>query len=237
MRRSDPSRCRQVGLVMSRDAGVSYYSPSGRPPVPKRLQKSSLDMDSVEDQQLLLKALAKNQALTSPSRSRPTRFQPILKHPLPVSDHSAAHDANYRRATCCALHCQAAAAVTFGDAWVLEELYMQGAPMGIQDKNGFAPIHLAVQLNSFVCVMVLINAGANVNVTNLSGVTPLYLAVASGASECASLLRENGGVMELDQSGELAPIQALDVSGHVSKTTILDNLDARAGSFKRHTLY
>lgn len=193
-------------------------------------------MDSVEDQQRLLRALAKGEAITSPSTVKPTKFQPILKHPLPVSDHSAAHDANYRRALCCALHRQAAAAVTFGDAWVLEELFIHGAPLNVQDANGFAPIHLAVQMNSFECVMVLINAGANLNAVTLSGVTPLYLAVASRATECASLLRENGGLMEIDLSGTSAPIQALDVSG-LKKVTQLDELDRRAGNFKRHTLY
>jgi len=184
---------------------------TGRPPTKTSLSKFVLDIDNEEDQLRLLKACAKNEPLTSPGKVRPQRYQPIFKHPLPVSDHSSFHDANLRRARCCALSGQAAAAVTFCDAWVLEEIFMQGAPIDTQDKNGFTPLHLAVQLNSFESIVVLLNAGANVNATTLSGVTPLYLAVAAGATDAAAVLRENGGLMEVDFSGLGHPIQALDV--------------------------
>ena len=212
-------------------------SPSGRPPKPRQLQKlASFDIDSEADQLRLLKACAKSEPMTAMSATRPQRYQPIFKHPLPVSDHSADHDANLRRARCCALPRQVAAAVTFGDAWVLEELFMQGAPIDTKDKNGFTPLHLAVQMNSFESVMVLLICGVDVNATTLSGVTPLYLAVSAGASEAASVLRENGGLMEVDFSGQGHPIQALDVTLPTYNSS-LDGFDALLGMPKRHTLY
>ena len=113
---------------------------------------------------------------------------------------------------------------------------MQGAPLETSDKNGFTPLHVAVQMNSFECVMVLINAGVNVNVCTLSGVTPLYLAVSAGANEAAGVLRENGGLMEIDLSGQGPPIKALDVQLTTYKST-LDDFDAMLGMPKRHTLY
>jgi ankyrin repeat protein len=210
-------------------------SPSGRPPKKTGTEKFQLNIDDPDDFNRLLRACAQKKALTSPGK-KPQRYQPLFKHPLPVSDHSAYHDTNLRRATCCALENQVAAAVTFGDAWVLEELYMQGAPVNIADKSGFTPLHLAVQMNSFECVMVLINAGADVNATTLSGVTPLYLAVAAGGNEAAAVLRENGGLMEIDLSGQGAPIKALDVD-LPTKKCMLEDLDRRLCLPPRHTLY
>lgn len=211
-------------------------SPSGRPAKAKGAVKFELDLDNEEDQLRLLKACARNEPLTSTSKVKPQRYQPLFKHPLPVSDHSAYHDANLRRARCCALPRQAAAAVTFGDAWALEEVYLAGSPIEHADKNGFTPLHLAVQMNSFECVMVLINAGANINACTLSGCTPLYLAVAAGATEAAAVLRENGGLMEVDTSGKGHPILALDVDLVTYKSS-LEEFDALLGVPPRHTLY
>jgi len=225
---------------MKKARGDAMYSlkgsPSGRPPKKTGTEKFQLNIDDPEDFNRLLRACAQKKALTSPGKKKPLRYQPLFKHPLPVSDHSAYHDTNLRRATCCSLDNQIAAAVTFGDAWVLEELFMQGAPVNIADKNGFTPLHLAVQMNSFECVMVLINAGADVNATTLSGVTPLYLAVAAGGNEAAAVLRENGGLMEIDLSGQGAPIKALDVD-LPTKKSMLEDFDRRLCLPPRHTLY
>ena len=225
---------------MRKARGDAMYSlqgsPSGRPPKKTGTEKFQLNIDDPEDFNRLLRACAQKKALTSPGKKKPLRYQPLFKHPLPVSDHSAYHDTNLRRATCCSLDNQIAAAVTFGDAWVLEELFMQGAPVNIADKNGFTPLHLAVQMNSFECVMVLINAGAEVNATTLSGVTPLYLAVAAGGNEAAAVLRENGGLMEIDLSGQGAPIKALDVE-LPTKKSMLEDFDRRLCLPPRHTLY
>jgi len=142
-----------------------YGSPSGKPSRPNG--KFNLDIDNPDDADRLMKAIARGEALTSPSKDElPHKYQPVFKHPLPVSDHSALHGANLRRVTCCALNRQASAAVTCGDAWALEEVYMNGAPIGLKDKSGFTPIHIAVQLDSFECVAVLLRMGADPNVTS-----------------------------------------------------------------------
>lgn len=214
-------------------------SPSGRPPKKTGTEKFTLDIDNEEDQLRLLRAIAKGQPLTSPGKVKPQRYQPLFKHPLPVSDHSAFHDINLRRATCCALTKQAAAAVTFGDAWVLEEIYMQGAPINEADRNGFTPLHIAVQMNSFECVMALINMGADINAQTLSGVTPLYLAVASNATQAAAVLRENGGVMEVDESELEPPIPALEWNNLPpdKRKCMLDDMDREMGVLPRHSMW
>jgi len=184
-----------------------FGSPSGKPSRPNG--KFHLDVDVEEDAERLLKAIARGEALTSPGKELPVKYQPVFKHPLPISStcileaypcrrdivcisvdrcywclfvlclcqllilkhstraclvyspphdlaslsnllthvipphihpctpihpythttpgHSAKHGANLRRVSCCALEKQAAAAVTCGDAWALEEVYMNGA--------------------------------------------------------------------------------------------------------------
>eukprot|EP01041_Mallomonas_annulata_P002698 gene2698-5311_t len=118
-------------------------------------------------------------------------FIPLYKHPLPLSNHRYKHEANLRRISSCALNKQAKGAVTIGDAWVLEEVYMRGAPVDLQDTNGFTPLHIACQLNNFNAVMVLLNIQVDINVLSTAGYTPLYMAHAAKASQCVTLLQES----------------------------------------------
>ena len=192
---------------------AGYGSSSGRPKTISK--KFALDLDNADDCEALLKAIASGNPLTEPApeHKRPgLKYQPVFRHPLPISDHSAFHDANLKRVLCCSLEKQAAAAVTLGDAWVLEEVFMRGGPADFVDKSGYSPIHLAVQVNNFECVMVLIKMGADVNAQNLAGVTPLFLAVAANASETAQVLREAGAVMEVKNADEVAPMEILENS-------------------------
>jgi len=210
-------------------------SPSGNP-MRKHPKNSLMDMNDEEDQYKLLQAIAQGKALTSPSRYKPKDFTPLFKHPLPVSDHSSFHEVNLRRATCCILSKQAQAAITLGDAWVLEECFMNGAPINVSDKSGFTPMHLAVQRNSFDCIMVLINCGANVNAVTLSGVTPLFLALAAGSTQAAQIIRENGG-LEHDDIGEAPAVPCLENSPKKQGRSIIDQVDKASKAPSRYTLF
>jgi hypothetical protein len=57
---------------------------------------------------------------------------------------------------------------------------MHSGNVVLKEKNGSYPIHVAVQLNSIDCVMVLIHIGVDINKTNALGFTPLQLAKSSG---------------------------------------------------------
>ena len=87
-----------------------YGSPSGKPHRPS--EKFTIDLDNPDDQERLIKAVARGEALTSaaPTKAIPKTFQPLFKHPLPISDHSGYHESNLKRVQCCKLEKQAAAA-------------------------------------------------------------------------------------------------------------------------------
>ena len=212
-----------------------YGSPSGKPHRPS--EKFTIDLDNPDDQERLIKAVARGEALTSaaPTKAIPKTFQPLFKHPLPISDHSGYHESNLKRVQCCKLEKQAAAAVTLADSWVLEEVYLNGAPVDIPDKNGFSPIHTAVKVNSFECVMALINMKVNINATTLTGVTPLFLAKSVSSKEIVQALVENDGVVEVKNHDEIAPIEILEV-GKARDKSLLDHVDDSLGP-RRNTLF
>lgn len=103
-------------------------------------------------------------------------------------------------------------AITRGDAWVLEEVYMRGGPSTLQGKNGSTPIHLAVQMKSIDCIMVLINIGVDLNVVNNMGFTPRFLAHSANATQIEKLLVENGALMVLQSHFESPLSTVLDVT-------------------------
>lgn len=215
-----------------------YGSPSGKPRPKKGNAKSTINLDDPDDVERLIKAVNRGEALTSavPESARPSHFNPLFKHPLPISDHSAFHEANLRRVTCCRLEKQAGAAVTLADAWVLEEVFMNGAKVDLPDKNGFSPIHIAVKVNSFECVMALINMKVNINAVTLTGVTPLFLAKSVASAEIQKALIEEGGLMEVKNHDEVPPIEFLEV-GHARDTSRLDFVDDNINVPRRYSQF
>jgi len=135
--------------------------------------------------------------------------------------------------------------VTLGDAWALEEVYMNGAPISIPNSSGYSPIHMAVQQNNFECVMVLIKMGADVNAQTLSGITPLFLAAAANASECYAVIQEQGGVMEVINKDERAPMEILEQNSQgrsggaktLEGRDLLAYVDQKAGVPGRYTMF
>ena len=221
-------------------------SPLPTYPTPDTRHQFSLDLDNQDDIDKLLKCIASGDALTdaAPEAVRPKYYQPVFKHPLPISAHSSRHDANLKRVLCCSLEKQAAAAVTLGDAWALEEVYMKGAPIDVPNASGYTPLHMAVQVNNFECVMVLIKMGANVNAQTLSGISPLFLAAAAEASECYAVIQEAGGVLVVRNKDEVSPMEVLEHTSQGSgaaktleQRNLLAHVDQKAGVPGRYTLF
>ena len=190
--------------------------------------------EDAPDQKKLLRCAANGTALTE-TIPLAKHFNPLFKHPLPVSEHRASREAILRRVQCCSLKKQAAAAVTLGCAWTLEEVYMNGADVELANKNGFTPLHLAVQMNNFECIMALINMGVNVNATTISGVTPRFLAFAGGNKESETVLAECGALIEVDLVGEAPAIAMLEYAP--KRKSLLVGIDKSKNLPSRHTLY
>ena len=86
---------------------------------------------------------------------------------------------------------------------------MRGAPVNIPDRSGFTPLHIAVRINSFECVMVLLNIGVDINCESIAGYTPLYLALACNSKQAEAILRENGAVLKKERFDK-PPLTSLD---------------------------
>lgn len=155
------------------------------------LRYSAYDSNSDEATNLL-RAIAKSTSVVSPGLSR-KGYKALYRHPLTVSKHRYEHELVLNRIMSCPLHKQAAAAVVARDAHSLEEVFIRGAPVDIADPfNGFTPLHLAIQLGSVECVMVLLNIEVDVNVASSSGATPLFLSGSQGMTEVRALLLARG---------------------------------------------
>lgn len=137
-------------------------------------------------------------------------YSPIYKHPLPMSENWAHFQAVLHRVMSCKLDDQCRAAVTLNNAWVLEDAFMAGAPADIQDVNGFAPIHIACQQNSYECLMVLLNIGVDINIPTVSGLTPLYMAHAASSTQCYKLLLEHNAKLVHELQLQLKGATVLD---------------------------
>mmetsp|Transcript_7522 Transcript_7522/g.12502 ORF Transcript_7522/g.12502 Transcript_7522/m.12502 type:complete len:194 (-) Transcript_7522:177-758(-) len=136
------------------------------------------------------RAVARSEGLHA-QEGKTKGYLPLFKHPLPVSETRFLHEDILRKVLSCKLEFQGMAAITKGDAWVLEEVYMRGGPATLTGKNGSQPIHLAVTMNSIDCVMVLINIGVDLDAVNSHGFTARFLAHSRQAKEIEQLLIEN----------------------------------------------
>lgn len=158
----------------------------------------------------LLRAIARSEGLNSKNH-KITGYLPLFKHPLPISDARHEHEKILKKVSSCKIEFQACAAITLGDAWSLEEVYMRNGRVVLQDKNGSSPLHLAVQMNSIDCVMVLINIKVDLSVPNELGFTPLYVAHSAGYNQIVQLLVENKARMFVEPKIEPPVTTILDV--------------------------
>jgi len=183
---------------------------------------------SRKDEIDLLKKVCRDEPVTLPGdpKSNPglRRFVPVFKHPLPLSVDRPLHEKQLRRVLCMSLHKQAQAAATLGNGWVLEEVYMRGAPVHLADRTGFTPLHMAVNNNNFEAIMVLLNIGkegkVDINAITTSGITPLFLAKSTGAMEAMKLLEEQGARMHAEPKSVAPGHTILDLQKHTKSSVI-----------------
>lgn len=170
----------------------------------------------------LLNSIARSEGLINHRTVPKTIYTPILKHPLPISERRYEHENVLRRVLSCKKSFQGMAAISQGDAWTLEEVYMRGGPETLSPKNGNYPIHLAVQMQSTDCVMVLINMGVDLNVPNSLGYTPLFLAHSNSTKEVIKLLTDNNAKLHVDTNVRIPKSKSvLDVYPEPTPGTIL----------------
>jgi len=80
---------------------------------------------------------------------------------------------------------------------------------------GLTPLHLAVKLNRFTLVEMLISAGANVNVADgKSGHSPLHLAAEAGRLDIVELLLAKRADIQLTSYYGCTPVQAAVARAH-----------------------
>lgn len=157
----------------------------------------------------LLYSIAKSEGLNK--GSKPPLYNPIYKHPLPISDHRFHHEDNLRRILSCKISFQGMAAITKGDAWSLEEVYIRNGKDCLADRDGVSPLHVAVQLNQLECVEVLLNIGVDINRPNQYGYTPLRVARMNALSEIEQLLSRYEAMEYAEVTDEAPSTTALEV--------------------------
>ncbi len=107
-------------------------------------------------------------------------------------------------------------------------LAQRGANPNIRDKNGVAPIQLAVTLGFVDGVEALIKAGADINVKNSAGETPLIAAVHRRDVPLVRLLLEKGGNPDsTDNSGRSARDYVALMNGNARLQDEFEKADAK----------
>jgi hypothetical protein len=169
-------------------------------------------MDDDEEYLRLMVAVAKSEGLNvKKGKNAVPTYTPIFKHPLPISEHKFYHENNLKRIMSCKKEFQAIAAISQCDGWVLEEVYMRGGKEVLGEKNGNTPLHMAIQMGSIDCLLVLMNIGVDVNKVNSLGFTPLQIAVSKGEKHIEKLLREHGARLEPAIEDQAPDVTVLEI--------------------------
>lgn len=74
-------------------------------------------------------------------------------------------------------------------------LIAHGAPVNVQQAEGFTPLHSAAQNGSVEIIRDLLAAGAEINARDDEGLTPLAFALKEDHQEAAALLQSRGAVV------------------------------------------
>lgn len=188
-------------------------------------------MQHTTEDDLLMRSIAARQPMlrlgeekksepVAAERRKPQRggyiYTPILAHPLEFGMEKLENDNAVRRFRLLPMEKRIEAAVAMNLPWVVEELYLGGAPPSCPNKSGYTPLHIAAARNYPGCVEVLLNMKMDVliNAVTSKGYTPLYLARSCGSTLCAKLIRDSGGV-----EGGIPPLKGyrsiLDIPVHV----------------------
>ena len=164
-----------------------------------------------------------------------TKFKPMYAHPLPTSRPRYDAERMMKKLNNMPRQERVAAAASWGLAWCIEELYMQGCPVSQENATGFTPLHVACRFDFIDCVTVLMNigleptAGIDVNDETMNFLTPLEVAISSNSAKCAAYLASKGGLRRIER-----PIEGyrsiLDVD-HVTKFPWLPKMGQQPDDF------
>ena len=83
-------------------------------------------------------------------------------------------------------------ASAYGSPEMLKYLIENGADANQSTKNGFTPLHAAVEFSDITNMNILIEHGANVNAKSIFGFTPLHRAATERGSDVVLFLIKNG---------------------------------------------
>ena len=75
-----------------------------------------------------------------------------------------------------------------------------------KDENGQSPLHIAVKLNLFDYVTILIKNGAYVNAQDEDAITPLHVAIGGNYTDCITVLINNGADIHIKSNYENTPL-------------------------------
>ncbi|GMH66620.1 hypothetical protein TrLO_g6671 [Triparma laevis f. longispina] len=164
-----------------------------------------------------------------------SKFKPMYAHPLPTSRPRYDAERMMKKLNNMPRQERVAAATSWGLAWCIEELYMQGCPVSQKNATGFTPLHVACRFDFIDCVTVLMNigleptAGIDVNDETMNFLTPLEVAISSNSAKCAAYLASKGGLRRIER-----PIEGyrsiLDVD-HVTKFPWLPKMGQQPDDF------
>ena len=98
--------------------------------------------------------------------------------------------------------------------------------MGVKNKAGFTPLHLAAYWDHTKIVKLLIAEGADVNAKDEDGMTPLHEAALWGHNEVAELLIANGAEVNAKDDDDQTP---LDVARHPKTNDLLRKHGGKTG--------
>lgn len=199
--------------------------------------KRTVDKDYSDADRDLLKLVARGDPLCGSNKVQVSlSYQPIFRHPLPVSPQRYEHEKLLRHILTFPLDHQARGAVTLRNAWVLEEVLLRGAPAAVPDENKYTPLHIACHHNDIECVMVLVNFGVDVNCSTISGVTPMYMAVASNATQVIEILQKANAKLISDVQKALPGATILEVECK-SHNSVLHAKGKSVGLPHEHTMF
>ena len=113
-------------------------------------------------------------------------------------------------------------AVDQGNKSLVEKLISQGADVDKVNNRGYVALHVAVLIDDFACVKLLLSAGANVDKETENGrLTPLHLAAEYGRIQCLKeLLTYNANINKKDILG-YTPIYRAARNTHTSCVDLL----------------
>ena len=109
-----------------------------------------------------------------------------------------------------------------GMADLVEKILKLGVNINkVKDKIGQSPLHLAIELNNFKIVKLLLEHKANANFENLSGKTLLQFAVSQGYVEIIKELLKFGAKVDLKDCFKMTPLRNAILSDRIDIAKIL----------------